>query len=206
MQNWMRQDTPIMRGFSTLADLALLNLLWLVCSLPIFTIGASSAALYQCLFSLECGEGGGGRAFFRAFRDAFQRATLLWLMVLLSGIVLVTDYRLTIESSFVFRGVLIAAYVAITLLCLCSLVFLFVPPALSASSIPRALKTAFLLGVANLPRTILVLLLWSIPFVWMITATRSFWHFLWIWIGFGFSGIAYLSAKLFRKPLRIAEH
>lgn len=206
MRNWLSQDTPIMRGLNVLADITLLNLHWLVCSLPIFTIGASSAALYQCLFSLERGEPSGSRAFFQAFRSSFRRATLLWLTALSTGAILFVDYRFTFENNLSSHSVLISVYAIITPLLLLTLPFLFTPTALSSQSIPRAFKSSFLLGVAFLPRTLLMLLLWSIPAIWLLLSPYLFWRLAWIWIGFGFGLIAYVCMKLMKKSLKFSSN
>ena len=69
-----------------------LNLLWLVCSLPIFTMGAATTALYYtCLKVIRGEEGYVGAAFFRSFRENFKQATVLWLMMLGAGLFLGFD-------------------------------------------------------------------------------------------------------------------
>ena len=54
--NWI--DNPIMRGMGRLADFIILNLLWVVCSIPIITIGASTTALYTVMLKLVKNEEG----------------------------------------------------------------------------------------------------------------------------------------------------
>ena len=55
-----------------------LNLLWFICSLPIFTIGASTTALYYTSLKIVRGEESYvGPTFFRAFRENFRQATVL---------------------------------------------------------------------------------------------------------------------------------
>lgn len=45
-------ETPVFHILCTLFDLVVINLLYVLCSLPIVTIGASSTALYAALFAL----------------------------------------------------------------------------------------------------------------------------------------------------------
>lgn len=201
MSNWFRQSSLIMRALSLLADVVLLNLLWLGCSIPILTLGASTAALYACLFSRLRGESCGARAFFCAFRVHFRRATALWTIALFAGIVLYTDYRFTIHASFPLHQVQLALYAAFALVLLITLPFLFISPALEAKLILLAFRSSLLMGIAKLPRTIAVLLLWSLPVGWLIFSPNSFWHYAWIWIGVGFGVIAYLSARLMGKSI-----
>ncbi len=69
---------------SGLIDLIFAGLLWLVCSLPIITIGASSTALYYAV--AKCVRHNRGRlasTFFHGFRSNFRQATVIWLLFLL---------------------------------------------------------------------------------------------------------------------------
>ena len=69
-----------------------LNLLWLVCSLPIVTVGASTTALYySCLKIVRDEDSHVGACFFRSFRENFKQATALWLILLGLGLFLAGD-------------------------------------------------------------------------------------------------------------------
>ena len=62
----------------------LLNILWFICSLPIFTIGASTTALYYaCLKVIRDEESHAWELFFRSFKENFKQATQLWLILLI---------------------------------------------------------------------------------------------------------------------------
>lgn len=69
-----------------------LNALWLICSIPIFTMGAATTALYSVSFKLVRGvDGAVYRQFFRSFKENFKQATQLWLILLSVGIFLGVD-------------------------------------------------------------------------------------------------------------------
>ena len=71
-------DSKFMQALSRIADLILLNLVFLVTCIPIFTIGAASAALYSVAFRLGTErEEGVFRCYFRAFRNNFKQGTIL---------------------------------------------------------------------------------------------------------------------------------
>jgi uncharacterized membrane protein YesL len=66
-----------------ITDVACMSILWLITSLPVVTIGASTAAFYS--FTMEAVqdlEGGVWSSYFQAFRENFKRATILWLLQL----------------------------------------------------------------------------------------------------------------------------
>ena len=76
-------DKPWFSVLTKLTYSAYLNILWLICSLPIFTIGASTTALFYCTLKMaEDRDEGLTRMFFRAFRSNFKPATKLWLILL----------------------------------------------------------------------------------------------------------------------------
>ncbi len=83
MNRLFGMDSPLMGALMKIGDLLCLSVLWLVFSLPIFTIGASSAALYAAVFHcLRRKEAGIWKHFWKAFRENFKRSTLAWLIEL----------------------------------------------------------------------------------------------------------------------------
>lgn len=88
--NWI--DNPIMRGMGRVADFIILNLLWIVCSIPIITIGASTTALYTVMLKLVKNEEGYiAKGFLKAFKENFKQSTIMWAIFLLLGILFVVD-------------------------------------------------------------------------------------------------------------------
>lgn len=83
-------DGPLMSALGTFADLVFCNILFCLFSLPLFTIGASASALYDCALSIvEQREASFIAAqFWQAFRRNFRRATALWLILLVMALFL----------------------------------------------------------------------------------------------------------------------
>ena len=46
LSGFFNYDNPVWRFIGKFGDLIILNVLWFVCSIPIFTIGASTTAVY----------------------------------------------------------------------------------------------------------------------------------------------------------------
>ena len=91
-----RSDSPLMRAIGRVGDLVLVNILFLICSIPIVTLGASSAALNTVAFQMVRGEESGvARAFFSAFRKNLLQGVLLTLLFLALGAGLYLDLRVT---------------------------------------------------------------------------------------------------------------
>ena len=75
-----------------MADLLILNLLWLVCSLPIVTIGPATCALYTVTLKIVRDEPVETlREFFRAFKSNFKNGFLYGLIALFAAAVIYAD-------------------------------------------------------------------------------------------------------------------
>ena len=74
-------DSGFARFMNRAIDVLELNILWIIFSLPIFTIGASTcAAYYVTLKMVDEEEGYVGKMFVKAFKDNFKQGTILWLI------------------------------------------------------------------------------------------------------------------------------
>lgn len=73
-------DNPVMRVLIKIFDSMCLSVIWIVFSLPVFTMGAASAALYLSTYRyIRRGEGYLWRTFWNGFKENFRRSTLAWL-------------------------------------------------------------------------------------------------------------------------------
>ena len=139
-----------------------LNVLWLVCSLPIVTAGAATTALYYVTLKIaENEEGDITQQFFRAFRSNFKQATILWLILLALGVVLGTDIyvlrHLSASTTGVLAVVLTLALAVVIVACIAyafvlSNVFALVARVENTNG--AMLKNALLIGLRYLSCTI----------------------------------------------------
>lgn len=90
-------------------DCFFLSFIWLLSSLPIITIGASTTALYHTVDKvLRREEGGIWKEYWRVFRRDFKRATCLWIIMLLITAVLVANFYTAFSTGVVNENLQIA--------------------------------------------------------------------------------------------------
>lgn len=174
-------DSPLFSFYERLVALTKLNLLWLLCALPVVTAGAASAALLTGLTAWRRREDCGGGVFFRAFARSFRRATALWLWMLVLGGSLTVDYLLVAALDFPGRTAAVGAilFVFFTLLLTAGMVF----PLLSRGGAGGwdTLVSAVLLAWRHLPRLAVVTAANLLPLtLWLLApglflATGFFW-------------------------------
>ena len=85
-------DNPVWRFIGKFWDVLIVNLLWFFLSIPIFTIGASTTAMYYVTLKLARDDDGYTiRSFFKSFKENFKQATVIWMIFLITGVVLGFD-------------------------------------------------------------------------------------------------------------------
>ena len=112
-------ENPVWQFINKLLHVLLLNLLWVVCSIPIITMGASTTAVYYVTLKLVRDEEGYTiKSFFDSFKTNFKQATLIWIILLLVGIFLGVDLTVYLGASSVGAAglVLMAAFFAVSVL------------------------------------------------------------------------------------------
>ena len=179
-----------------------LNLLWLLCSLPVVTLGAATAALYAVTLKLaEDDTGHLTERFFHVFRQNFRQATVLWLILLAGGIVLALDgyivYHLRASSTgaaAVFWTLLLALIIAAAVAYAIVLAYVF-PLVASVENTNRAmLINALMIGTHYLFCTLVI---FAIHFVMFFVVVRLFTPM----IIFGEGLCALLSSHLLRPVI-----
>ena len=94
------QDSSLMRFLTRIADLMILNLLFLVTSLPLVTIGAALTALNFTAMRIATGTDGPIVGdYLRSFRRNLRQASILWLLVVVVGAALAAWYAVVTQSS-----------------------------------------------------------------------------------------------------------
>ena len=162
-------DNDLWRITGKLVDLFLLSVFWLACSIPLFTLGPATAALYHTVVRCIRGDGRDSwTLFFRTFRANFRVGALTSLVVLAAGAFLFFLYSLLYQTAAYSRAgyVLFMAYYVFLLLPLGLLCYLFPTLSRFELGVRGLLSNCAKLSIAHLPTTAaLALLLYGTLYV-----------------------------------------
>ena len=194
--NIFRYDSPLMQILSRAADLIWVNLLVLVCSIPVFTIGASLSAMENIIYKILHNEDiRVTREFFKAFAKNFKQATVIWLIIIVIEGVLVYDVYYSRQIGTAFSEAM--KTVAIVMFVLVYAVMLYAFPLQSHyyNKTKDIFKNAAILCVVHPVRTVLMLVtqaaLFAVGFLIVID-----YRFIPLLVSFGISLPWYLCACL----------
>lgn len=200
MQKLFACDSPLIQQLNRVTDYILVNILYLLCCVPLITIGAARSALYSVSYIWEENEDAGVKAYLMAFAGNFRQSILPWCYVAFSGCLLAYCAFLTyvhqIPGSFVFWTALVLLLVIYGLI----LSQLFGLCAKFNCTPARYLQNSLLLGMANPLISLIHLALAVLPWAMLALWTETFLRLIPLWLLGYFSIQGRLHAKL-SKPI-----
>lgn len=196
-------DSRIMIFLSRVADLVILNILWLVCCIPVVTIGASTTAMYHVIRHWQKDSVSSiMRDFFQSFKEDFKQATPVYLILLIPTVAVVMNAMLIFnpENSAAVPSYLLVIWFISALILLFISSFIYPVMAFFADSIFKTLRNAMVLALANLLRTILISGLNLLPVILLFVNLSFFLQSSIFWLLIGGALVAYLNMSIL-KPV-----
>ncbi|WP_346909961.1 YesL family protein [Faecalicatena orotica] len=189
-------DGFLARTLNRTGDLIILNLLTIICCLPVVTAGAAITALYSvtlCMVKNE--EGHVAAGYMRAFKENFCQATVLWLGAAAVIAILTGDIYLlkgTASAGLeVYRGGLIFLLVLVLMV----VSYLFPVLARYENTLKNTVKNAFLFCMVHPVRSLMMILIFSIPAACLCISYR----FISVLVLAGISGPVFLASMYYRS-------
>lgn len=195
-------DSPLMQFLNKVADLMWLNILTLICCIPIITVGPALTALHYMALKIarneECYI---AKDYFKSFKMNLKQGILIWLIELVIAMLLIGDFFIMNNSTMDFGRPMkiILTVVAVIML----FTFTFVYPVLAKfdNTVVRTIKNAFFIGILQFPKTILMMILSLVPPVLFLLVPQI----IPVVFFFGFSVPAWASAKMYSKFFKKLE-
>jgi uncharacterized membrane protein YesL len=168
----LSMDSKFMRFMDQFVDLVLLNLLWLVFSLPLVTVGAATAAASSVILRGLDGEAPSlFRTFWSEFRRNFRRATGLWALEAAALYALWLDGQLVFGAPDPALLVLVVSIVSAVFV-FCAFLYAYPLTARYDNTLVRTLQNSVLLSFRYPFRTLLLVLILGLEvglFFWNTT-------------------------------------
>ena len=207
MHNLFHYENPFIQFLVRVGDLMILNALFILCSLPVVTLGASLTALHRVtqnmLFEQEEPI---IKSFFRAFRQNFKQSTLVWLVELVVIVSLVCDVLLVM--AYFDGGLAKAMYILVAVLAiLVAGVFSYLMPLIARyeNGMRQQVNNAVVLAIIKLPKTVLLTLLNLLPVILLLISVPVFVQTLIFWVIIGFAFVSFLTSSILKPVFQQLE-
>lgn len=207
MRRPINLDSPLMQGLTVITDAILANLLFILCSVPIITMGTALTAMAKVSQNSVMQEGGGvTKSFLRSFKENFKQTVPLWIVVMILGAILAADL-LFVDSMLAgwLQKLGFCLWVLPTTIYMGVLSWLFPLLARYENTVKGHLKNAIALTFAKFPRTFIMLVINLLPFILLVFNTGLLLKTFIFWVLFGFGFLAYFNTLLMRPVFRMLE-
>lgn len=194
----MEQKNKLLNFLSLTGNLILLNILYLVCCIPLVTIGASTTALYSCtLKSIRKESSYLTSDFFYAYRKNFKKSTLLLFICFIVYLLLACDFWLTPSFSQPLRMIFLIIFNVILIFFTVVISYVFPLLNMNNTSIVDAFKLALLTAFKHILVSFIMFFMNIFIPALVLLRTDFFLRLLPLFVCLGFSVIAYTNSKLF---------
>ena len=194
-------DSGVMRFLTLVANLAILNVLFIVCSLPVVTLGASLTALnYVALQMIRQEDSYIMRGFFRGFKQNFLQATAIWLILLAAGIFLWLDYW-SVSQYFTgaMRTVMLVGLTVLAVMWVMVFLYVFALQARYENTVKQTMKNALFMALLRLPYTVVLVLIDALLPLLPVFLPQTAPMVLVVWMVCGFAAVAYVGDLLVNR-------
>lgn len=197
-------DGPVMQAVNWIGNTFLVNLCFIVCCLPIFTIGAATTAVYS-VYLLDKDETWAVTKFFRAFKSNFRQSTKVFLVILCLIVVILLNFYALSAYNIAGSGFLYFVLYVASFLVLSVSVFSFGLIAKFENTVKQTLKNAFVLTVGMALPALMIVFVTLLPLVLLMVDPEVFLDSVLLWLLAGFALCtkfnAFIMKQIFRKLL-----
>ena len=173
MDRFFQLDNGFMRAMSKLADIIFASILWILFSIPIFTIGASTTALYYTSVKVIQHERSYvWKSFWQSFKENFRNGTILWVILAVIYGVLGLNIRMASNLFGETLGLLLQC-IYMVMLIIVSMTGMYLFPVLSRFAIDKrqAIKLSLFMAVKHLPFSVIMIVIAAVAIlvVYLVT-------------------------------------
>ena len=195
MDKFFDSGNPVMRFLSRLVDLAILNIMTVIYAIPVVTAGAALTAMnYVLLHLYRRDETYVTRMFRKSFRDNLKQGIPLGLIVLFTAVITATDLWAMHASGSRMMTLMMIIITVIAGFLFVTFVYMFALQSRYENTVKGTIVNAFRLALANLPRTVLMMIIWII---WILVMEYLHRAALLAFLLYGFSLPGYLCTMLY---------
>ncbi|HIZ07442.1 MAG TPA: DUF624 domain-containing protein [Candidatus Eubacterium avistercoris] len=204
--NLFNEDNIVNIALNKVGDIIVCNLLFVLCSIPLVTIGPSMTALYHCMLrSVKGNLNGAAKTFFRSFKENFFQSLAAWLLFLFLLFILLLNIRfLSSQNTGVSQPLLYLSEGAAVLLVIGGL-YIFPVIAAFSNTLKNLVKNSYIFAFMHFPSTLLLAVITILPMfmTYQDLTLLPLYACCWFFFGFGLTALinAHILYRFFKNYL-----
>lgn len=194
--NILKIDSLIFNVLSRVCDIMILNILWILCSIPVITVGTSTTALYYCMLKINRKEDYGIiKMFFHSLCQNLKQGCILTLFFIVSGLLLFIDFRICKHMDGSIGSPLMIALALLSIVWGLMVSYAFPILAQFDNSVINILKNSVLMSISNI-RSIPIVVFNAVPIILFVGLPQIFVMSIPVVLCVGVAFIAFINSKM----------
>lgn len=198
--SFFQLDSVISRNIARIVDVLLLNIIFILFSLPIVTIGASLTALYTVNFKIARGENPSiWISYIQSFKKNLKQSSIMWFLLIGIGVILFGDISYLEYTNGIWKVIFMSLTLFFSFLYLS--LFLIIFPYISRfeDSIKTAIVNSLLIGGFHFPYLFLILLINIVPIFFFLSSFTGFLTGIYFITFGGISILTFVNSIIFKR-------
>lgn len=195
-------NSPLMDFITTTTQYIALNVIFIICCIPIVTIGPALAALYQVIMRETRGEYGYLiRKYFQHFKEMFLQSFLTSLSLGIIVLLLLFNVGFWNAMEGILANIIIVLVYIMLLAVACTFIYVFPLMARFKNNFLQTIKNAFYIALTNLVATLILVVIHIlvIAILYFFPPSQIFMLFV------GFCFIIYCNSYILQKVFKKYE-
>lgn len=192
-------DSPVYKFLSKFLGVVKLNFFWILFSIPVITVGASTvAAMSVGLKMVDDEEGYIGKNFLKAFKENWKLGTILWMITVVAVYAIYLDFQLfeAVENNPIIFLIIGMASIA---LAVAALIYSYPLTARYENTLINTIQNSINISRKYLGNTLLLVIILAVEYiVFNFNKTMLFFGII-LGPGFMIFTIAAFSKRIFQK-------
>ena len=183
-----------------IANITVLNMLFILTSLPIFTIGVSWSSMFSVARELGKGDTYIITSYFKYFKEQFKQSTKCWIIVMIVLSLFYVEWvllsHISIEVPFYVYGFMIIPLIFVAVL----IPWVLLQSSYFKCTLKQQIKNAFIFEIKFIPQSIAMFIFEVFPVITFIVRPDIF-LFAWpLWLFLYFALTASCTSAIIRIP------
>lgn len=206
--NLLNEDNIVNIALNKVGDIIVCNLLFILCSIPVVTIGPALTALYHCMLrSVKGNLNGAARTFFRAFKENFFQSLISWLLFLFLLVICLMNLDFLSRKNTDVSKTLLYLSGVVTVFLVIGGLYIFPVIAAFSNSLKNLVKNSYIFAFMHFPSTILLAVITLIPMfmTYQDLTLLPLYACCWFFFGFGLTALinSHILYRFFKKYLEV---
>lgn len=200
MNGMFRYDNKFFMLLGKLTDMVILNIVFLITCIPLFTIGTAFVAMYDVTMRMVKNEESYIiRSYLKSFKSNFKKSTPIWLVIAAIGGVLIFDLQIVNQQDSYMWYLLRSLLLSLLLMEWIMVAYMAPLQAKFELTYKQLIKNSLIMAMKHMLTTISIVVMNSVLLLLLFSDESILFYVINVYVLIGFAFCAYINSMLITR-------